>query len=72
MNFHENFIIDQQLSYSLTTIESAVCLPTFGGHFGGRQTGSCSSILPAKQYHIIIVDNNIITVSALSMDCIWS
>ena len=37
-SYNENFIIDQQLSYSLTTIESAVCLPTFGGQSDGRQT----------------------------------
>ena len=60
MNSHvENFIIDQQLSYSLTTIDRIQ--PT-------EFLGSCSSILPTKRYHIVILDINIITLSAPSMD----
>ena len=35
MNSHvENFIIDQQLSYSLTTIDSAACRQSAGRIFG--------------------------------------
>ena len=59
MNSHvENFIIDQQLSYSLTTIDRIQPTEFLGS----------SSILPTKRYHIIILDINIITLSAPSMD----
>ena len=58
----ENFIINQQLSYSLTTMESAVCRPPTDFW------GAILQIFPIKQYDIIILDINLITVSALSMD----
>ena len=58
----ENFIINQQLSYSLTTMESAVCRPPTDFW------GAILHIFPIKQYDIIILDINLITVSALSMD----
>ena len=58
----ENFIINQHLSHSLTTIESAVCRPPTGFW------GAILQNFPIKQYRIIILDINLITVSALSMD----